>query len=146
MNQSIKPMDNKIEVIKNFPGLETYKLFKRFLGMVNFYHSFKKNAAEIMSLLNKMLKGYTKKSGHRIIQWDNNEKLPEVLEKTKNALINATLLHYPKKNNKIGLFTDASLNACGAVLQQKHGDEWVPVDFFSKRFNEKEKVASTFTT
>ena len=142
-NKGIKPMDDKVQAIKNFPRPETQELLKRFLGMVNFYHRFMKNAAEIMSPLNKILKGYTKKTRHRIIPW--NKELCDAFEMTKNALINATLLRYPNKNNQIGLFTDASLLACGAVLQQQQGEDWVPLGFFSKTFNDKEKAASTFT-
>ena len=144
-NKGIKPMDDKVQAIKNFPRPETHELLKRFLGMVNFYHRFMKNAAEIMSPLNKILKGYTKKSRHRVIQWDKEDELREAFEKTKNALIDATLLYYPNKNNQIGLFTDASLIACGGVLQQQQDSEWVPLGFFSKTFNDKEKAASTFT-
>ena len=95
--KGIKPMDDKIVAIKNFPRPETYELLKRFLGMVNFYHRFMKNAAEVMSPLNQLLKGYTKKSRHRIIKWSQDTNLSEAFENTKNALINATLLHYPDK-------------------------------------------------
>ena len=72
-------------------------------------------------------------------------KLLAAYENTKNVMINATLLHYHDKNNQIVLFTDVSLTACGTVLQQKHNDEWVPLGFYSKGFEEKGNALSTFT-
>ena len=36
------------------------------------------------------------------------------------------------------------VTACGAVVQQKHNDEWVPLGFCSKDLKEKEKASSTF--
>ena len=34
--------------------------------------------------------------------------------------------------------SDASGTAVGAVLEQKHGDVWNPVEYFSKRLNDTE--------
>ena len=42
------------------------------------------------------------------------------------------------------IFVDASETNCGAVLQQKHGDAWKPLAFFSQTFSQTQRSYSTF--
>ena len=53
----IKPLPKKVEAIKDFTLPNNVKGLERFLGMVNFYHSFIPHAAKIVQPLYQALSG-----------------------------------------------------------------------------------------
>ncbi|GBP20000.1 hypothetical protein EVAR_13766_1 [Eumeta japonica] len=57
-----KPLEQKVESIKNFPIPKTVKELRRFLGMINFYRRFIPDAARIQAPLNALLTGSIKNS------------------------------------------------------------------------------------
>ena len=61
----------------------------------------------------------------------------------KNAIVKATILHYPNPNKTYIVYTDASDNACGAQLSQKHEGTEFPVTFLSHTFSETQWKLST---
>lgn len=56
-------------------------------------------------------------------------------EECKKSLTRATVLAHPDPTAEITLITNASETAMGAVVQQKVGNEWQPLAFFSKKLN-----------
>ena len=52
-------------------------------------------------------------------------------------------MSFPNENAEIRLITDASQSAMGAALEQKEGENWRPVAFFSKQFNRAQAKYAT---
>jgi len=65
------------------------------------------------------------------VDWTTNRKT--AFKKTKDELANATLLAFPDPSAKFAVQTDASGSAIGAVLQQRQGQDWRSLSFFSRR-------------
>jgi len=53
-------LSQKVKAIKKFPELQNIKGLRRFLDMINFYHRFLSNIANMQVLLLKVLKGQKK--------------------------------------------------------------------------------------
>lgn len=136
-----KPLPDKVQSIIDLNRPKTIHELRQFLGIINFYRPYIKNAAHNQADLNELLKGARKKD-NRLINW--TPKLAEDFEKCKTDLANAALLTVPNPDLPIGLFTDASDCAVGAALQQYEESEWKPLAFFSKKLNSAQKVYSTY--
>ena len=52
-----KPLESKVQAIKDFPTPKTVKELRRFLGMINFYRRFVPRAAQIQAPLNAVFTG-----------------------------------------------------------------------------------------
>lgn len=126
-----KPLESKVEAISNFPVPKTIKELRRFLGMVNFYRRFIPNAAQIQAPLNTMLCGSVRASSPVDIQAESLQ----AFEDCKKSLCDAALLAHPDPEAKLGLVTDASDTAIGAVLQQFKDGHWQPLAFFSRKLS-----------
>ena len=61
----------------------------------------------------------------------------------KEAIVQAPILHYPNPNNKYIVYTDASIDACGAQLSQEYNGTEFPVAFLSHTFTETQWKWST---
>ena len=57
----------------------------------------------------------------------------------KKCLCNAPVLRVYDPSLDTRVVCDASAFCCGAVLEQKHGNVWNPVEFFSKRLSSAER-------
>jgi hypothetical protein len=132
-----KPLPDKVEAIRNFARPETVKGLQQFAGMINFYHRFLPSAARIMQPLYGALAGKPKN-----LVWSTT--MLTAFENAKNALANATMLTFPRENAPTAITTDASGTAIGAVLQQKVGDIWQPLAFFSRQLRSPEQKYSAF--
>jgi hypothetical protein len=53
-------------------------------------------------------------------------------------------LQHPSPKAKLSLATDASYTHISGVMQQKSGDHWRPLGFFSQRLTDTESHYSTF--
>lgn len=135
-----KPLPEKTEAIKNFVRPGNAKQLRQFLGMFNFYRRFVRGAAQMQAPLNELLCGNVK--GNDEISWTKNAK--EAFEKCKEGLTLATLLAHPVPNATLAVFCDASDLSLGAVLQQKIGNDWQPLAFFSKKLTNAERKYSTY--
>lgn len=56
-----QPLKERVAAIQDFPKPKNISELRRFLGILNFYHSFIKNAAEVQEPLNSYLMGATKR-------------------------------------------------------------------------------------
>ena len=139
-NQGIRPLEEKVQVIREFPQPTTQCKLREFLGLVNFYRRFIPGGADIMHPLNALLIG--SKDSTRTVQWNDNALTAFVA--IKEALANATLLSHPKADAPTNIVTDASDVAVGAVLQQYNDHCWCPIAYFSKKLQPAETRYSTF--
>ncbi len=108
--QGIKPNNEKIKAMLNYPAPKNQKQVKRFLGLASYYRKFIPNYSSITEPINKLLK--------------KNEKFVWSIKCEKNFkliiyyLTNPPLLAFPDFKKDFFLQTDASGVGLGAVLVQ----------------------------
>lgn len=137
----IQPLPEKVRAIMDMPKPKTIVELRRFLGTINFYRKFIKNAANFQAPLNEFLKN-AKRNDRRPIPWTQHAE--EAFLQCKSSLGNAALLVHPKTDTALCLTTDASDVAIGAVLEQIQEDELRPIAFFSKKLNIAQKNYSAY--
>ncbi|XP_060810227.1 uncharacterized protein LOC132904318 [Amyelois transitella] len=137
----IKPLENKVKVILEYPKPETVEQLRRFLGMVNFYRANIPNATKYQSILNEFLKN-SKKIDKTKINW--SDKSVQAFEQCKLSLKEAVMLSHPVPNVPLSIMSDASDKFAGAVLQQLVNGKWLPLGYFSKKFTTAQQKYSTY--
>ena len=105
--------------------------------MINFYHCIIPSAAKLMAPLYHAIT-----NNNKILQW--NDSLEISFTQAKQALANATLLHYPKSSAPTAVTVDALDITIGAVLKQFTNGAWQPLAFFSHMLCKPEVKYSTF--
>ena len=136
----IRPLEEKIEAIRRFPLPSTQCKLREFLGMVNFYHRFVPNCAQVLLLLNSLLS--SAKSSTKEVSY--NAEAMAAFNAVKDALAGAAFLSHPKPEAPTNVMVDASNTDVGAVLQQSIDGEWRPLAYFSKKLAPAETRYSTF--
>uniref|UniRef100_A0A5S6QAZ0 RNA-directed DNA polymerase n=1 Tax=Trichuris muris TaxID=70415 RepID=A0A5S6QAZ0_TRIMR len=136
----IKPTDSRVQHLQSFPKPSSIRQLRQYLGMINFYHRFIPGCAALIKPLHRML---TDQRNQQALHWSDEQTA--AFQRAKTALANATLLSHPVPNAEISIMVDASDNAVGAVLQQKVGDAWKPISFFSKALRPTETRYSTYS-
>ena len=136
----IAPLEEKVQVIREFPKPTTQRKLREFLGLINFYHRFLPNCAATLDPLNQLLK--TPPESKKDMIWSDESSA--AFNDIKQALANASLLTHPKLNAPTSIMSDASDKAVGAVLQQFIGSEWRPISYFSRKLRPPETRYSTF--
>lgn len=139
-SQGIRPLEEKVQVIRHFPQPTTQRKLREFLGLVNFYHRFIPSCADILQPLNGLLTAA--KSSNKTIVWSDSANA--AFATIKEALANVALLAHPKSDASTSIISDASDTAVGAVLQQRIGSDWCPIAYFSKKLKPRETRYSTF--
>ncbi|UYV63747.1 hypothetical protein LAZ67_2005485 [Cordylochernes scorpioides] len=104
-NKGIKPLPEKIRIVKDFPKAKSTCQFQRFIGLVNIYNRFIKNSSHISAPLHSLLK-----------------------TKSPNALLNGT-----SDTLEASKHQKCSNVAVGGVLQQLNDTAWEPISFFFKK-------------
>lgn len=140
-SEGIKPLNDKVKAIIDFPKPETVSDMRRFLGMINFYRPHMPGIAGHQVELNRYLVK-AKKNDKTKISWTTQAE--ESFEQCKLALQKAATLSHPLPNVPLSLMTDASNTCIGAVLQQKVHDTWKPLGYFSKALSPTEQKYSTY--
>ena len=135
--KGITPLPQKVAAVEKFPAPTTVKALQEFAGIVNYYHRFLPNAAEVMAPLYEALKGKPQK-----IKW--NPLLQKAFDDTKSLLAAATKLSYPRSTGELVLTTDASNVAVGGALEQDTPEGRRPIAFFSRKLSPAETRYSTF--
>ena len=142
--EGIKPMQEKVQAIVDFPAPNSLKKLRSFLGMINQYRRFIDGCAALLTPLEALLTKQLKIKGKRAPLQLSDVEL-EAFKNIKDKLINACMLVHPTLGAPTCLSTDASATAAGAVLQQYVSGEWKPLAFFSKRFSDAQVKYSTFS-
>ena len=134
----ITPMAAKVEAIASYSAPTDRAGLQRFLGMVNFYRRFLKNAAAILAPL------HSAASSPKSMPFAWTEECKSAFEKAKNALMSATILKHPVPDAELAVTSDASSYAIGGVLEQKVRGKWEPLGFFSRKLLQTEQKYSAF--
>ena len=129
--QGCRPLDKKVQAIREFPVPSNVRQLRAFLGMLNFYRRFLPQAAQIQAPLHALLTGSVKGSKPVTLI---GESLA-AFQACKDGLSNAALLAHPDCSAKLAVVTDASDKSLGAVLQQFKEGAWQPLAFFSKKLS-----------
>lgn len=137
----IQPIPEKVQAISDFPAPKTVKELRRFLGMTNFYRRFLPGAAQIQGSLNALLSGPKTRGSQPITL--TAEQLKD-FEECKASLTRATLLAHPDMHAELSIYTDASNTGIGAVLQQRKGNSWQPLAFFSRKLSTSQAKYSPY--
>ena len=135
----IRPLEEKVQALLDFPRPLSKRKLREFLGLVNFYHRFLPGCAHILHPLNGLL---STASDCEELHWDDDAVA--AFAAIKEALAKAALLTHPQPGAPLCLVTDASNRAVGAVLQQSLNGVWQPISFFSKKLKPAESRYSTF--
>lgn len=139
--EGIQPPEDKTEAIATFPKPKTIEELRRFLGMLNFYRDTLPKQAELQRELNKYLHN-TKKKDKTPIIW--TPEADEAYKQCRDSIKEAATLAYPVPGAPLHIMTDASDKCLGAVLQQKHGNTWRPIAFYSKTLSEAQQKYSVY--
>jgi cleavage and polyadenylation specificity factor subunit 1 len=140
-SEGSRPPQEKVKAILNYKLPETIHDLRTFLGVINFYRRFIKDAAKTQAILHDYLKGSKKKDKTKVL-WTNEAKTQ--FEKCKEDLVNTALLSFPDPDLHLGLFTDASDSSVGSVIQQFENGDWKPLGFYSKKLNPTQQNYSTY--
>ena len=140
-SEGIKPLEEKVKAVLDFPLPPTQKKLRQFLGLINFYHRFFKNCAQTVLPLHELL-STTASAESTTLQW--TEEAKTAFQHIKTALANATLLFHPKQDALTSIMTDASSRAVGAVLQQYIDSQWCLIAYFFKKLKPAETKCSIF--
>ena len=138
-SQGIRPLDSKVDIIRNFPQPTTARQLREFVGLINFYHRFIPHAAQILQSLNALIPA---KHHPQQLVW--TDEATTAFTASKEALAQAILLSHPKLSSPTCIVTDASDVAVGAVFQQVIEGVWCPISFFSKKLKPPETRYSAF--
>ena len=132
----VRPVQSKVEAMLNYPAPTTRRELRRFLGMVGYYRSFCKNFSAVASPLTDLL------SSKVSFKWTPRSQA--AFESVKALLTTAPVLAAPNFSLPFSIAVDASDMGAGAVLLQHDNDGLEhPVCFFSRKFNQHQRVYST---
>lgn len=137
-----RPLPERVKIIQDYPQPQTISELRRFLGILNFYRKFIKNASHMQAPLNILLQG-AKRKDKRAVPWS-----PETLQAFSNCkqqlATEATLFAHPHEETNLVLTTDASDTAMGAVLEQEMNGILEPLGFFSRQFSTAQRNYSAY--
>ena len=103
----------KYGTVLDFPKPVLSKQLKSFLGLVNYFHDFVRNASTVVYLLHQLLLNYNK---YKKITW-TIEAL-RAFNLIKSEISKCTTIHFLSGTDPIYLHTDASDYGVGAYLFQ----------------------------
>ncbi|CAB3980369.1 dynein heavy chain axonemal [Paramuricea clavata] len=133
--QGLKPVQRKVEAIQNMerPGNKTD--LQRFLGMINSLARYIPDLSTRTMPLRKLL--------DQNVLWMWNNKQEKAWKELKELVSSEPVLKFYDPNKPIKISTDASRSGLGAVLQQLHGENWLPVAYASRSVTDCESRYAT---
>jgi RNase H-like domain found in reverse transcriptase/Reverse transcriptase (RNA-dependent DNA polymerase)/Integrase zinc binding domain/Integrase core domain len=138
-SSGIRPLQDRLTAISNYPQPKTVQQLQTYLGMVNFYRKFFRGAAAVLRPLTEALRG----GQHAAISW--TAEMAAAFQASKEALMAATELAHPQPGAEISLAVDASGTHVGAVLQQHVSGGGVrPLGFYSAKLEAAQQKYSAF--
>ena len=129
-------MIQRLKQSGTFQDQSLVKEVKSFLGLVNFYHRFLPNFAVVARPLTALRLDKKPKTPVPF-QWSS--ECQSAFQKAKELLVTAPVLHPPNLSLEFYLWTDASSQGFGAILEQMGEDgSCHPVAFASRQTNAAE--------
>jgi cleavage and polyadenylation specificity factor subunit 1 len=137
----IRPLESRVETIKNWPVPREAAALRRFLGVIGFYRrfipSFASTATPLQDLLTASLRS------PRSYQWSDIHQV--AFDDLKQKLAERLLLCHPNPScSAYQLVTDASATSVGAALHQTIGDQTTLIGMFSKKLSAAQQNYSAF--
>lgn len=129
--EGVRPNDQGINAIKNFPIPKNVRDVQSFIGLSSYFRKFIEDFALIADPLCALLK--------KGIVFSFGQKQMEAFETLKHKLIKAPVLSIYNPDDPTELHCNASSQGFGAVLLQRKADNrFHPIFYFSKRTTEVE--------
>ena len=129
------PDEKKYEAIRDYPIPTNADEARRFVAFCNYYRRFIKNFADYSRHITRL----TKKN----VEFNLTSECQKAFEYFKKALMSPQILQYPDFAKPFCITTDASKQACGAVLSQEYDGKQLPISYASKSFTKGESNKST---
>jgi len=129
----IKPQYESVGPILDTERPKTKKCCRSLLGMINFYHRYIPNCAEVIAPLTEL----TKNRAPNNVQW--GKKQERAFKEVKKILSSEPVLKLPDLNREIILSTDASNQSLGACMMQEYEGMKHPVMYASKEMLPREQ-------
>lgn len=126
----IFPIENNISKINSFPAPKTKRQLKAFLGLCGFYRHLIPSFAAVSEPLVALT------SPKRAFSWSQNEE--DAFQNLQRVFFQKPFLKQPNFNDIFYVNTDASKFAIGAVVLQRHGEDLLPIAYFSKALRKAE--------
>lgn len=121
-----------VEAITKFPRPKNVAELRRFLGKAGHYRKYIKQYSVICSPLTDLT---SKKKG-----WSWTAECEEAFRFIKDAMTTAPILAHPDQTKPYIMYTDASKEGIGVILQQKQDDGTEhPVIYLSRKLSKAEK-------
>ncbi len=131
-NNTVRPLNDNLISIRNFPIPKTKKNIRQFLGKINFYNKYIRNATQTLEPFHNLLRKNTE------FLW--TPQCQQSFEQIKEYLTSSPTLAIFNPTLKTSLYTDASIEGLGAILKQtQNNGEEKPVAYFSRKLNENQK-------
>ena len=112
-SSGVRPLEEKVSAIRDFPQPSTQCKLRQFLGLVNFYHRFIPHCAHTLQPLNNLLS--KNNNTKQPLQW--NDQTTQAFTEIKQAIADALLLVHPHPDAATHITVDASDTAIGEVIQ-----------------------------
>ncbi|XP_064459039.1 uncharacterized protein LOC135369375 [Ornithodoros turicata] len=128
---TVRPNEDKLKAILDYPRPQDVKSLQRFLGMIGFYRQFIPRCSDMTQPLTWLLR-----KGAR---WSWGEAQENAFSALTEAIAQVTSLYLPDLNRPFVMQTDASDYGLGAVLLQQHEGELRPVAFASRTLTSPER-------
>lgn len=128
----VKPMNDNLVAINEFPPPSSRKHVRQFLGKINFYRKFIPNSANLLEPFHNLLR--------KNVPFSWSSDCQKSFESVKKLLTSAPVLAIFDRTKPTFIYTDASGVGVGAVLKQEQDDgSEKPVAYFSKKLTEAQR-------
>ena len=125
------PLKDKCDAIRNLASPKTLKQTRAFCRMVNFLSSFLPNLCRLLIPIYNLQKKAKKFKG--------TDEAKKAFNEIKKLLISPPVLKTPTSDSLFRLKSDTSREGVGGTLMQKQGNEWVVIEYHSKRLPKSAK-------
>ncbi|GBO31034.1 Transposon Tf2-9 polyprotein, partial [Araneus ventricosus] len=125
------PSEDNIQKVTKFPVPQNVKQVQSYLGMMNYFRHLIFNYAEVVEpIVNLTRKGTP-------FVWSEN--CQDAFNVMQEIILNKPTIKNYDESKPLYLTTDASKVALCAILLQKDGENFYPIEFFSKQLSPSER-------
>ena len=140
--EGIKMDPRRVETIKNWPKLTSYKDIQVFLGFANFYRRFIRRYSQITLPLTDQLKGM--QAGVKKGDFLQSDATAKAFDELREAFQKAPILVHFDPQLHLRLETDASNFGVAGIISQLQADgQWKPVAYYSRKMIAAERNYET---
>ena len=136
-NGEVKPTDEKVKAVREFPAPTTKRKVRSLIGFLNFYRRFIPGFAQKAAPITDL----TSKSAPNKVVWKQEHQ--KAFEELKQAITSFPVLRNPDFEKMFYLQTDSSNRGIGAVLLQVFDGKKMPIMYLSKKLLTREQQYST---